>query len=148
MAKRGVELVGFRVQKIGMKNRIFSISSVIYISCIFILPRLIPQQAMEQVWNPWSILHIPLYGVLMVLLTFAFLPNLVNSKASSFNPFSLLLPGGIATLVGILDEVNQIFIPYRDASITDVFLDMGGIVLVALLIIYWQKRKESNRYQE
>ena len=131
-----------------MTNRIFSVLSVIYISCIFILPGLIPQQAMEKIWIPWNLLHIPLYGILMVLLAFAFLPNLVNAKTSSFGPFALILPGGIATLVGILDEIHQAFIPHRDSSITDVLLDVGGIVLVALCIIYWQKRKKSNRSQE
>ncbi|MBM4308778.1 MAG: hypothetical protein FJ115_03235 [Deltaproteobacteria bacterium] len=128
-----------------MIKQILFILSAIYVSCIFILPRLITQQSMEQIWNPYSLLHIPLYGVLMVLLTFAFLPNLAHAKSSSsFKPLSLLLPGGIATFVGVLDEVNQIFIPYRDASITDVLLDMGGIVLVVLLILYWQKRKKGN----
>jgi VanZ family protein len=97
---------------------------------------------MEQIWNPWSLLHLPLYGVLMSLLTVAFHPNLVSSKTSSFRPFSLILPGGIASIVGVLDEVNQIFIPYRDASITDVLLDVCGVVLAALLIIYWRKRRK------
>ena len=132
-----------------MISRIFSILSVGYISCILILPRMIPQQVMEEIWNPWSLLHIPLYGILMVLLTFAFLPNLAYVKASySFKPLSLLLPGVIATFVGVLDEVNQIFIPYRDASITDVLLDVGGIVLVTLSISYWQKRKKSKWSRE
>ncbi|MBM4338481.1 MAG: hypothetical protein FJ110_02950 [Deltaproteobacteria bacterium] len=124
-----------------MIKRILFILSAIYVSCIFILPRLIAQQSMEQIWNPYSLLHIPLYGVLMGLLTVAFLPNLVNAKMSSFRPISLMLPGGIATLVGVLDEIHQAFIPYRDASITDVLLDVCGIVLVGLFINYWQKRK-------
>jgi len=131
-----------------MIKRTYLILSAVYISCIFILPGLISQQTMEQIWNPWSLLHIPLYGILMVLLAFAFLPSLVNSKMASFNPFSLLLPGGIATLVGILDEVSQSFFPYRDASVMDVFLDVCGIVLMALSINYWQKRKKGDRSQE
>jgi len=131
-----------------MISRIFFILSAVYISCIFILPRLITQQSIEQIWNPYSFLHIPLYGVLMVLLTLAFYPSLINPKVSSFNPFSLLLPGGIAALVGILDEVSQAFIPQRDSSVTDVLLDMGGIALVGLFIHYWQKRKKGDRSQE
>ncbi|MDI6761780.1 MAG: VanZ family protein [Thermodesulfobacteriota bacterium] len=128
-----------------MMNRVFSIMAVAYILGILVLPRLIPETAMVRIWNPYSLLHVPLYGALMVLLTFAFLPRLVDSKPFSFRPFSLLLPGGIASLVGILDEVNQASIPHRDASITDVFLDVAGIFLAALSISYWQKRKKSNR---
>lgn len=127
-----------------MLHPIFSILSAAYISGIFILPRLIPETAMVRIWNPYSLLHVPLYGALMVLLTFAFLPRLIDSKAVSFRPFSLLLPGGIASLVGILDEVNQASIPHRDASVTDVLLDVAGIVLAVLSISYWQKRKHRR----
>lgn len=122
-------------------NRFFAATAIIYILAILTLPRLIPREALSQIWNPWSLLHIPLYGGLMLLLSVALLPHLLDPKVTSFYPSSLLLPGGITTLVGILDEVNQVFIPHRDASITDVLLDVGGIVLVALLIIYWRMRK-------
>ncbi len=124
-------------------NRFFAATAIIYILAILTLPWLIPHGAMNQIWNPWSLLHLPLYGVLMGLLTFAFVPNLINAKVSSFTPSFLVLPGGIATLVGILDEVNQAFIPHRDASIKDVLLDLGGIVLAALFIIYWRMRKKK-----
>lgn len=124
-------------------NRFFAATAIIYSLAILTLPWLIPHGAMSQIWNPFSLLHLPLYGVFMGLLTFAFVPNLINAKVSSFTPYSLMLPGGIATLVGILDEVNQAFIPHRDSSITDVLLDVGGIVLAALFIIYWRMRKKK-----
>ncbi|MDI7261172.1 MAG: VanZ family protein [Thermodesulfobacteriota bacterium] len=101
---------------------------------------------MVRIWNPYSLLHVPLYGALMVLLTFAFLPRLIDSKAFPFRPISLLLPGGIASLVGILDEANQASIPNRNASVTDVLLDVAGIVLAALSISYWQNRKNNHRH--
>jgi VanZ family protein len=122
-------------------NRIFKITTIIYILGILTLPWLIPHGTINHIWNPYSLLHIPFYGVLMGLLTFAFLPNLFNSEGSSLRPFSLLLPGGVATLVGILDEVNQVFIPYRDASVGDLLLNLTGTVLSGLAIYSWQRRK-------
>lgn len=113
-----------------------------YVLSLLLLPRLIPQKAMGQIWNPFSLLHIPLYGVLMLLLVSAFWPWLLDPRRALLRPSTYLFPGGIATLVGILDEINQIFIPYRDASIMDLFLDMCGIILAALFIISWKKRKK------
>lgn len=123
-------------------KRIFSIIAPLYILSILILPRLIQEQTMNHIWNPYSLLHIPLYGVLMLLLSFAFWPRLLDPVATSFNPSALLLPGGIAFLTGVLDEANQIFIPGRDASITDLLLNLSGIVLAALVIYIYQKRKK------
>jgi VanZ family protein len=40
--------------------------------------------------------------------------------------------------------MNQAFIPNRDSSITDVFLDVSGVILAAFFIIYWQKRKKNG----
>jgi hypothetical protein len=82
-----------------------------------------------------------MYGVLMLLLTLSFWPNLFLSKIlwPFFSP--LWLPGAIASLVGILDEMQQAYIPGRDASATDVMLDVLGIILMGILIHSYQKRK-------
>jgi hypothetical protein len=102
-------------------------------------------------FNPYSLLHIPLYGILTFLLVLSFMPlkfNFINSSNSSnpsnpinpsnpSNPMNpkahFLLPGGIALIVAIADEIHQAYVPGRDASITDVLLDMAGISLVLFL---------------
>ncbi len=122
-------------------NRIISILTLIYILSLLILPWLIPQKTMSQLWNPFSLLHIPLYGVLMLLLTLTFPPRFSNPETITFKPKSFLLSGGIALLTGILDEVNQIFIPGRDASLGDILLNLTGIILAAFAIYWWQKRR-------
>ena len=41
-----------------------------------------------------------------------------------------LVVGFIALIVAIADEIHQAYVPGRDASITDVLLDLVGITLV------------------
>lgn len=97
-------------------------------------------------FNPYSLLHIPLYGVLTFLLIFSLIPasllwkGVWASKPSGFakttNPVKRFLVAGLAALgVAILDEVHQFFIVSRGASITDVLLDSVGISLVLALIL-------------
>ncbi len=146
-----------------MTRLIFGFLSVTYIAMMFlwadssIVSRISP-------YNPYSLLHIPLYGVLTILLIFTFLPfnfkisvpydsdltNEHNASAPSgssayahkrFNALTRLFVAGlIALIVAIADEYHQSFIPSRDASLIDVFLDFIGIAFV-LFIIYHRCQK-------
>jgi len=110
--------------------------------------------------NPYSFLHIPLYGILTLLLILSFplsKRKLVNSRNSidptnssdtinpmnpsnpsnSINPTNsrnLVVAGIIALVVAIADEIHQAYLPNRNASIIDVLLDMVGIILCMLII--------------
>lgn len=98
-------------------------------------------------FNPYSLLHIPLYGILTFLLVLSFMSLKFNSSNPS-NPSNLkahfLLPGGIALIVAIIDEIHQAYVPGRDASITDVLLDMAGISLV--LFLFFRLLRPKHRY--
>jgi VanZ family protein len=85
-----------------------------------------------------------MYGALMIMLTFSFgfNPGIPGAAFPSF--LSLFFPGVIASVVGILDEINQAYIPQRTASITDVLLDMTGIVLTGILVYSFQQRKRRK----
>jgi VanZ family protein len=101
-------------------------------------------------YNPYSLLHIPLYGILTILLILSIIPFKfklsnpiipINSR-NAINRF--LVAGLIALMVAIADEIHQAYIPSRDASILDVFLDMIGIILVMLIIMLYYKKKRSR----
>jgi hypothetical protein len=116
-------------------------------------------------FNPYSLLHIPLYGILTIFLIFSFLPlklkdNVPNATpvtqlpndlmTKSYNTINsinqnlgLLLAGLISFGVAIADEIHQAYIPSRDASIIDIFLDLIGITLVLFLFQLYKKRKLS-----
>ncbi len=126
-------------------HRTFAFLAILYILSILTLPWLIPERMMNHLWNPYSLLHIPLYGILMVLLRLTLLPLLMNSKLHPKGVSSFILPGGIAFLTGLLDEVNQMFIPGRYASMTDLFLNAVGIGLASVGIYFFQKRLTNHQ---
>jgi VanZ family protein len=122
---------------------LFSILSTLYIAGIFILPKLISSSLLSKVWNPYSLLHIPMYGVLMMLLTLTFEPRIFSQRRGSSGVSFVFLSGGFATAVRIPDEFHQVFIPYRDAPIGDVMLDIAGIALAGILISFNQQRRRE-----
>jgi hypothetical protein len=162
----------------------FSILSIAYIAGIFLFADSSVVSTLAA-FNPYSLLHIPLYGVLTVLLIFSFIPitqlpvNSLNQRnqrnlsrlsrsesvrgemrslfhwdprnstnaINATNTINLraryLLPGGIASVVAIADEIHQAYVPGRDASITDVLLDLLGIILVLFFAFRLLKTKPS-----
>jgi uncharacterized membrane protein len=125
----------------------FRVLSAVYIAGIFLLADS-PMVADVAPFNPFSLLHIPLYGILTLLLILSFFPkrkrfvnptNPTNSSNSSnpsnsMNPSNLVIAGTIALVVAIADEIHQAYIPNRNASVIDVFLDIIGIILCMLII--------------
>ena len=97
---------------------------------------MISSSLLSKVWNPYSLLHIPMYGVLMMLLTLTFEPRIFSQRRRSSGVSFVFLSGGIATAVGILDEFQKTYIPYCNASVTDVLLDIIGIALLVILMYF------------
>jgi hypothetical protein len=129
-------------------NFLFSILSLAYIAGIFLFADS-PVVSDIAPFNPYSLLHIPLYGILTLLLILSnwsaiFLnkKNPINSRSpidpknptNPINSTNLFIAGLIAVVVGIADEIHQAYIPSRDASVTDVFLDIVGIILCIVFI--------------
>ena len=148
---------------------IFTILSITYIAGIFLLADSSVVSDLSSL-NPYSLLHIPLYGILTFLLIFSFVPlkfNPINlsrlSRSESvrgemrslfhWDPTNqknqrnqrnfYLIPGGIALVVAMADEIHQAYVPGRDASITDVLLDLVGITLVLFFAFRLFKTKTS-----
>jgi hypothetical protein len=127
---------------------LFSLLSLFYVASIFILAGSPLVHTLSE-FNPYSLLHIPLYGILAVLLVFSMVPITQRSKGGSIQrgrdstrPRSkgtsgltarLFVAGAIALVVGIFDEVHQLYVPGREGSAGDVLLDMVGIAFVLLL---------------
>ena len=138
----------------------FSILSLSYIGAIFILAgsRLVHTLSG---FNPYSLLHIPLYGIMTLLLVFSLVPVPRGFKHGAIQPnsdptgprsmgtaglkFRLFIAGGIALLVGVFDEIHQLSVPIRDASAGDVVLDLVGIALVLVLCFVLFKTRVFNK---
>ena len=135
-------------------RRLFIILSIAYIAGIFLLANSSVVSALST-FNPYSILHIPLYGILTALLILSIAPMKlrVNRSDDSRNPSNssnsinlktlFLLPGGIALIIAIADEIHQAYVPGRDASVADVLLDFVGIALVLFLTSRLLKTRTS-----
>ena len=139
---------------------LFSLFSLCYIAAIFILAGSPVVETLSE-FNPYSLLHIPLYGIMTFLLVLAIVPIPRGFRNRSIQPnsnptrpqsrgpivleFRLFLAGGIAWAVGIFDEVHQLYVPGRDASVGDVVLDTVGIAIAMLLCFWFFKSRVLNK---
>ena len=130
-----------------MAKFVFRLFSVAYIGAIFffadssVVSDLAP-------FNPYSLLHIPLYGILTLLLVFSFVPLKSHSTYSTNSTYlthsdnstnlthstRFVVVGLVATMVGVADEIHQAYVPGRNASVTDVCLDVVGIALCLFVV--------------
>ena len=67
-------------------------------------------------------------------------------STNPINSINLLIPGSIALVVAIADEIHQAYIPNRNASIIDALLDIIGIILCIVFVkrieqISWFSKK-------
>ncbi|MEA3431391.1 MAG: VanZ family protein [candidate division WOR-3 bacterium] len=110
----------------------FGLISTVYIALIFLLAGLPGGLRLISRFNPLSLLHIPLYGLLTFFLIRTFLPKRGDPLIRSFR-LTLAFTTFLALLVAVLDELHQVHIPGREASGWDVGLDAAGIFLAMLL---------------
>lgn len=108
-------------------NPFFAFLSAAFIFAIFFLA---DSGAVSRVgeFNAYSLLHIPLYGI----LTFLILLSFCTGKGR-YTSARLIAGGAFAGLVGLLDELFQSYIPSREGSLGDVLLDFLGIAAALLL---------------
>jgi len=139
---------------------LFSLLSLFYVASIFILAGSPVVHTLSE-FNPYSVLHIPLYGILAFLLVFSMVPITQGFKEASIQPSSdstrprskgtvgltvrLFVAGAIALAVGIFDEVHQLSVPRREGSVSDVALDMVGIAIALLLCFVLFKTRFLNK---
>lgn len=131
---------------------IFAIFSIAYIFSIFFWADS-PVVSDLAAFNPYSLLHIPLYGILTMLLVFSVLPLNLNrpNRTNERNQINgihgksyFLIPGVIALGVAMADEVYQSILPGREASVSDVFLDFVGISFALFLIFRLYKKPKTQ----
>jgi VanZ family protein len=108
-------------------NPVYSFLSAGYILAIFLLADSGAVSRLGE-FNPYSLLHIPLYGI----LTFLILLSLCTGKGT-YSLKRLIAGGFIAGIVGVLDELYQTIIPPREGSSGDILLDFFGVA-IALMV--------------
>lgn len=84
--------------------------------------------------------HVVEYAVLMFL---AFRYFRLCFSRESFGQVTVLAVG-FALMYAATDELHQFFVPLRGAKMTDVGIDGVGILLMTLLLFFWQKKNRSR----
>lgn len=81
--------------------------------------------------------HLVLYGGLCLLATAAF-----RSTWPTRGIWLLSLQGAAVALgYSILDEIHQNLVPGRGTEAQDVAGNLAGVILVAIIVIVWQRRR-------
>ena len=101
--------------------------STLYVFCIYLWAGS-PLVPLINAVNPFSLLHVPLYGILTVLFLLA-----LNTHLRQRPAWRYLFVGFITLSIAVVDEVQQSFLPYRVGSVTDVLLDMTGVCFAMLV---------------
>jgi VanZ family protein len=66
-----------------------------------------------------------------------------HSNNHFFRKYRIQMTVLIGTLYGITDEIHQLFVPFREASVLDVVVDGCGVVLALSLILLIDHVKNS-----
>lgn len=75
--------------------------------------------------------HVGIYFVFGILLFFVFL----SSKYQVLDKYLAVCAICLGTVYGVLNEIFQMFLPYRTASVADAISNLFGLVLAQLLVI-------------
>ena len=89
---------------------------------------------------PDKFAHMILYMGLGLLLN----PTLKSSKNEALSKYAVPLSLLIGTLYGVTCELHQVFVPYRSASLMDLFADFMGLVFAQLLFIFYSYIKRRQ----
>ena len=140
-------------------NLFFLLLSCAYVAVIFLMADSSVVSTIST-FNLYSLLHIPLYGVLTVLLILSMIPFQLfhfrglnpghpggdrdnRVQANDFRRISLkgrfVMAGLIGLVIALADEFHQYSIPARDGSFSDVLLDLTGILAALFLMRKWLK---------
>ena len=122
--------------------KIFKLWTPVFVWCGFIFYLSgIPQLGTG--WGVWDLIlrkaaHITEYFILTFLLYRAF------KGSFNFSSFYLSLwTFSLSFLYAVSDEIHQAFVPTRDPSAKDVFIDTIGIIAFYLLIKYNNKFRKT-----
>jgi len=89
--------------------------------------------------GPGMITIIPFaYHVIVFFLLSFFISTLIQDKKTKKSKIILAII--ISVIFAILDEVHQIFVPYRGAGVEDVLIDSLGIFSGMLIFLFYKRK--------
>ncbi|MDO9104612.1 MAG: VanZ family protein [Methylovulum sp.] len=114
------EAVPATAYRFGVRNGLFVLAALLIIASLFIGGA--QPEAVGLIQAPWDKLaHATIFFLLALLLVLGFVL-----------PIWLIV--GISFVVGVADELHQIWLPGRSADIMDWLCDAGGVLLAMLVL--------------
>ncbi len=110
---------------------------LVYAGAIFYMSHQSDPETVIKVEGADKVLHALEFMLLCLLLIRA---NFFSYRTIT-KTRSLFIAAFLSTFYAVSDEVHQMFIPMRDASILDFYADISGIILAVLLIFFGVNRK-------
>lgn len=128
-----------------MKKWIYWAPPLLYMALIFAISSL-EQPPLPMPKFEWltidKIYHFIEYGILSVLLTIAF----VNASPKWFPESRIWVAAAlISILYGASDEIHQMFVPGRFATIADWVSDVIGSIAGVVGVYFYYKRKKERK---
>jgi VanZ family protein len=114
------------------------VPAVLWMGVIFFLSTLPESATPGRGIIPDKVCHGVEYFILAFLILFALQRT---SRASFFTAFWIAL--GWVALYGLSDEIHQLYVATRNFDVSDLLADVGGMVL--LFLILWLLQKTSRR---
>lgn len=112
-----------------MKGYIPALLCVLYTIAIFSVSSIPGGDVPGVEWIDMSLLHIPMFFILSYLIF-----RTLERKGVIFAVAIAII---LSTLYGVFDEIHQIYVPGRDFSTLDIFLDFFGSSIIVFKV--WHK---------
>jgi VanZ family protein len=81
---------------------------------------------------------------LVVFFLFSFFLFATIKGKKDLTPFHIIIVLVISVTQGILDEIHQIFVPFRDSSLRDIMINNIGIFTSILIYTYISRKTEKD----
>lgn len=120
---------------------------VLYMIAIWIMSGLPHDTIMDLPNNKMDLvvkesLHLVEFAILYVLIILAFLAN------GRLTPLVSLAAAMFASVYGLVDEIHQVFVPYRSATLIDAIKDVAGVTIAFLAVnyMYFERKSRIGRW--
>lgn len=131
------------IKNVLMSSWFWFVASGVWMVFLYVLSSLPQLGEMNTFYGQDKIEHIIAFGVLGFLLSRGFQPLIHRKKFQV-----VLLVTFIIAVYGALDELHQMYVPGRTASLTDLLADIvGGFLAAFFVYMYQSHRMKLERFK-
>jgi len=126
------------VKTLGRWVSIYSVACIIYMGLLFVLSSSATKIDVRSFSSFDKLVHVGAYGVLAVLIYFGL------RQAGVGEGYLLILSFSGSFAYGIVNEIQQAFLPWRDADLADVAANGIGALCFLLVLTFVRRAKAGT----